>query len=290
MKINNKSLRLLVLIIVLSNSLFISCRTISVTTHTIKTPLLEENSIIRIVLISDLHNSIHGADQSILIDKIKNANPDLIVLAGDIIDNFNTIRGTRLLLSRISGIAPVYFVTGNHEFASNDIHRIRRELVSHGVIILSDTYKIVEIGNNKIVLAGIEDPSKALFETPGYDQSAVMEKVFRELDEVPLFKILIAHRPEMIELYKKFSFDLVLAGHAHGGQVRTPFRSRGLYAPNQGIFPRFTGGMYTFDSLSLIVSRGLSLNHPRMPRIFNYPELVIVDIKSESAVKIQTET
>ena len=106
-----------------------------------------------------------------------------------------------------------------------------------------------------------------------------MERAFRELDEISLYKILIAHRPERIEDYKQYSFDLVLSGHAHGGQVRIPGIMNGLYAPHQGLFPKYAGGMYTHDNLTHIVSRGLSVNS-RLPRIFNPPELVIISIES----------
>jgi predicted MPP superfamily phosphohydrolase len=106
-----------------------------------------------------------------------------------------------------------------------------------------------------------------------------MEIAFRELDEIPLYKILIAHRPEMIKHYKKYSFNLILSGHAHGGQVRIPGIMNGLYAPHQGLFPKYAGGMYKHGNLTHIVSRGLSVN-PRLPRIFNPPELVIISIES----------
>ena len=130
-----------------------------------------------------------------------------------------------------------------------------------------------------MVLAGIGDPDKKYYETPEYDQAASMENAFRELDEVKSYKILVAHRPENIETYRKYSFDLVLSGHTHGGQVRLPHILNGLYAPNQGFFPKYGGGLYKHEKLTHIISRGLSVN-PILPRIFNPPELVIVILKS----------
>jgi len=257
-----------------------SCETISTKTYKIETSRLEEEQKIKIVLISDLHSTIHGKDQSILINKINNSNPDLIVLSGDIFDDKVPMTGTELLLSGISGVAPVFYVTGNHEYWSRNIQEIKEKLASYGVIILSDAYTIIEINNNKIVVAGIEDPDKKFYETPDYSQNESMENAFRELDGVELYKILIAHRPEMIENYKKYSFDLVLSGHTHGGQIRIPYIMNGLYAPNQGLFPRYAGGIYTHGNLKHIISRGLSIN-PRLPRIFNPPELVIVIIETD---------
>ena len=257
----------------------LSCRSISTETYKIKTPLLEKQSSIKIVLISDLHNTIFGENQSILIDMIKNINPDFIVLAGDIFDHITPMTGTQLLLSGIYNIAPIYYVTGNHEYLSLNIQKIQEELISYGVIILSDNYMKVEVNNNEIIIAGIEDPFIYYYDVPDYNQNDSMEEAFRDLDNMPLFKILIAHRPEMIENYKRYSFDLVLSGHTHGGQVRIPYILNGLYAPDQGIFPKYAGGMYRHGNLTHIISRGLSIN-PGLPRIFNPPELVVIIIES----------
>jgi len=272
--------RLYLSVIVLSLS-FISCTSISTQTYNLQTPLFEKQSSAKLVLISDLHNTIHGENQETLINLVKEAEPDLILLTGDIIDEFTSLKGSRLLLSGISGLAPVYYVTGNHEYSTKKIEKIRKELESFGVIILSDTYIKLEINKNEIILAGIEDPYKQKYETPDYNQNEMMETNFRELDGVRIYKILLAHRPELIELYKQYSFDLVLSGHAHGGQVIFLKSKRALYAPNQGFFPKYSGGLYTHDELTHIISRGLSVKF-FLPRINNPPELVIIVIEGGS--------
>jgi uncharacterized protein len=261
-------------------NLFLSCTSISTKTYQVETTMLEEQKNIKIVLISDLHSTIHGKDQCILINKVKDINPDLIVLSGDIIDDVTPMFGTQLFLSGISGIAPIFYVTGNHEYMSRNIKKIRKELASFGVIILSDAYTTIEINNTEIVIAGIEDPYKKKFEMPRYNQNESMERVFRELDEIKFYKILIAHRPEKIEIYRKYSFDLILSGHTHGGQVIIPHILNGLYAPNQGFFPKYAGGIYTYGNVTHIISRGLSIS-PLLPRIFNPPEFVIIVIESK---------
>jgi len=277
----NKYMKKIIFIpfLILFINLFASCTTISTKTYQVETPLLEERNSIKIVLISDLHSTIHGKDQCILINKVKDINPDLIVLSGDIIDDVAPMIGTQLFLAGISGIAPIFYVTGNHEYMSRNIRKIREELASFGVIILSDAYTTIEMNNTEIVIAGIEDPYKKKFETPRYNQNESMERAFRELDEIKLYKILIAHRPEKIEIYKKYSFDLILSGHAHGGQVIIPHVLNGLYAPNQGFFPKYAGGIYTHGNVTHIISRGLSIT-PLLPRIFNPPELVVIVIES----------
>jgi predicted MPP superfamily phosphohydrolase len=215
----------------------------------------------------------------LLINKIKEHEPDLILLSGDIVDDVTPIIGTELLLSGIFNIAPIYYVTGNHEYWSNDIQMIREKLKSYGVIVLSDNYASLELNGNEIIIAGIEDTDKKLYESPEYDQITNMQKAFTKLNEISLFKILIAHRPENIESYCNYSFDLIVSGHTHGGQVRIPYLINGLYAPNQGFFPRYAGGIYKHGTLTHIISRGLSIN-PRLPRIFNPPELVVIYVES----------
>jgi predicted MPP superfamily phosphohydrolase len=130
-----------------------------------------------------------------------------------------------------------------------------------------------------MIIAGIEDPYKKLYEDPEYNQKESMKEAFADLDETHLYKILLAHRPENIEYYKNYSFDLILSGHTHGGQVRLPFIMNGLYAPNQGFFPKYAGGIYNHGTLHHIISRGISVN-PLLPRIFNPPELVVVIVES----------
>ena len=272
-------IRLYIFILTVIVCITVSCTSISTQTYTVDTPLLEEQSVIKIVLISDLHSTIFGKNQSVLIDMVREIEPDLIILSGDIIDDVVPVTGTRLLLSGISGMAPIYYVTGNHEYRSRKIHGIREELMSYGVIILSDSYVKIEINNNEIIIAGVDDPDKKIYETPNYNQNESMENAFRELDKEPLYKILIAHRPERIESYKRYSFNLVLSGHTHGGQVRFPPLINGLFAPHQGFFPKYSGGIYTHGNLKHIVSRGLSVT-PGLPRIFNPPELVVVILES----------
>lgn len=259
--------------------LLVSCSSIAVKTYNLESPAIAEQSYVKIVLISDLHSTIYGPEQSALIDLVKNINPDIIILSGDIYDDVVPHTGTRLLLSGISSIAPVFYVTGNHEYMTENIASIRKELVSFGVTILSDAYIPITVKHNEMIIAGIEDPYKQDYETPDYNQNDAMEAAFRELDNISVYKILVAHRPEKIDTYKNYSFDLVLSGHTHGGQVRLPPFINGLYAPHQGLFPKYGGGLYAHNGLTHIISRGLSVK-PFLPRIFNPPELVVIIIEN----------
>jgi predicted MPP superfamily phosphohydrolase len=235
-----------------------------------------ENAYIKIVLIADLHNDVYGKEQDVLIQKIKMIEPDLIFLAGDIIDDRQPIEGMRFLLNGLKGLAPSFYVTGNHEYMSRryGIEAIRREIQENGAIILSDSYVKINIKGKKLIIAGVEDPFKKRYEDKTYDYKKAALKFSELAGMEDYYTILISHRPETICLYPYF--DLVVSGHAHGGQVIIPKLINGLYAPNQGFFPKYAGGRYWHGEQVHIVSRGLTVMCPRLPRLFNPPELVII--------------
>lgn len=243
--------------------------------YNIDTNKFDNGQSIRAVLIADLHSHIYGNNQNDLISKIIKQKPDIILLAGDIADDVNPLEGTTQLLEGIQDIAPIFYVSGNHEYWSGDIKNIKETIKSYGVTVLEDEYKEIVIHDVPIIIAGVDDPEWRRYEKADDRQS--MDENFKELADKDQFKILVAHRPEQIETYKQYSFDLVVSGHAHGGQVRIPFLLNGLMAPNQGWFPKYAGGRYQHDSLTHIVSRGISFN-PQLPRIFNPPEIVVIDI------------
>ncbi|MHB8064697.1 MAG: metallophosphoesterase [Ruminiclostridium sp.] len=246
--------------------------------YIITTDKLKMEESVRIVLITDLHSHIYGEKQTKLVSLIRKQKPDIIALVGDIADDVVPIEGTKQFLEGIRGSAPIYYVSGNHEFWSKDINNIKDIIRKYGVTILENSYEQIKIKNSNIIIGGVDDPDVVRYEKPDFDWQGEMYKTFSELQDKPGFKILLAHRPELIEIYKENSFDLVLSGHSHGGQVRIPFILNGLFAPNQGWFPKYAGGEYKHASLTHIVSRGLSYN-PRLPRVFNPPEVVVIDIK-----------
>ncbi len=234
------------------------------------------NYEIRIVHLADLHSSIYGNNNQNLIDMIKQQSPDIIALTGDIADDHTPIKGTKLLLNGIKDVAPMYYVIGNHEYWSEHWMYIVENIKDYDVHVLINEWKTVAVKNQEIMIAGLDDPDSIRYnpelENTDYDISFLEE---REDDEH--FKLLLAHRPELIAEYLQYNLDLILAGHAHGGQVRIPLLLNGLFAPNQGWFPNYAGGRYRFEATNFIVSRGLSYN-PRLPRIFNPPEVVVIDV------------
>ena len=246
--------------------------------YVVDSPMIDvtENPI-SIAHISDLHSTIYPNEQQYLIDKIKVANPDLIFLTGDIADDYVDFKGTALLLDGIRDIAPIYYVTGNHEYWDKNFFEVNELIKDYGVIHLSDTYEIVEINGVMIAVCGIDDPDRYLH----YEGDESFEVRFEKLDQAVDFdglKILLSHRPERIKEYVNSDFHIILSGHAHGGQVRVPFLINGLFAPNQGLFPKYAGGKYHLEGDKMFfVSRGLSVGN--LPRIFNPPEIVYIELK-----------
>lgn len=233
---------------------------------------------VKIALITDLHSCKYGKNQKILIDAINQSNPDFILLGGDILDDDVPNRNSWIFLKYIGEHYPCYYVTGNHELYTGNIVKILNSMRDYGIHVLNGCYDIVKIGESKMNICGIDDKSAKKFQKTyiGLDKQLEQVAVANQNNN---FTVLLTHRPELIYKYLKYDFDLILAGHAHGGQWRIPYLVNGVYAPNQGIFPKYAGGRYRFDSSNFIVSRGLARESTRfVPRIFNRPELVMIEV------------
>jgi uncharacterized protein len=234
----------------------------------------------RIMALTDLHSTIYGDKQKNLIKQIREYNPDVIVLVGDIAVDDVPHKGTELLLSAIGREYPCYYVTGNHEFMSGEAAYIKEMIGSYGVTILEGNSTIIEVGGQKIRIAGVDDPEG--FDGYKYYKDEITAEWREQFDNCSkengdeIYSVLLSHRPELTDIYKNSSFDLVIAGHAHGGQVRIPGLVNGLYAPNQGLFPKYAGGLYELGNTTMVVSRGLCRN--LIPRVFNRPEIVVIDL------------
>lgn len=235
----------------------------------------------RIVHISDLHNTEFGKDNKRLLKKIKDAKPDIIVMTGDMIDMYRPdIDVTLCLAEELVKIASVYFVSGNH-----DIKTVGRELLfagfkEIGVTTLRNRSVTLEKDGESITLSGIDDPKFLDDFLSGTDEENIkntLESLIENQEDT--FKILLTHRPEMFDIYSSFNIDLVLSGHAHGGQINIPFKG-GLIAPGQGWFPEYYEGVYEKENTQMVVNRGLG-NSAFPFRINNKPEIIIAELKSE---------
>ena len=232
---------------------------------------------VRIVLITDLHSCSYGKGQRELIDAIHAQKPDIILLGGDICDDKLPHRNTELVLRAIADKYPCYYVTGNHEYWSREIEKILKIFQSYNVPVLEGSFDTIDVRGQKLNICGISDPDCLKYTDKNYSITEQLKDA-AVASENGNYTILLAHRPELIDSYLNYDFDLILAGHAHGGQWRLPGIINGLFAPNQGFFPRYAGGKYRFDDSYMIVSRGLARESTRIPRIFNRPELVVIDL------------
>ncbi len=258
---------------------------LTVRTYGVTSDKMPQGSAVRIAVIADLHSHVYGKDQTPLLDIIKAQKPDIIALAGDIVDDHEPQTGAKLFLQDITDIAPTYYVSGNHEYWSGRCDEIKEMISGYGVKVLSNERQYISVNGARLCICGIDDPEVFRY-TDDNELLALSDyedllKRFSDLD-ADTVNILLAHRPESIDAYRQYYFDVVLSGHTHGGQVRIPLLVNGVFAPNQGWFPKYAGGHYELEGMNMIVSRGLGFD-ARQPRVFNPPEVVVVDIKGDTS-------
>ncbi|MBO4403763.1 MAG: metallophosphoesterase [Treponema sp.] len=255
-----------------------------------------KKSKLRIVQISDFHSNDYGEHCEKIVNKVRELSPDVIFLTGDIFDfdrpQNKSVQNVKELLNGIKELCPFYYVSGNHEYYTNHNDEYSFLIEEYGGVVLKNTAALFITESGNVIVAGVDDPfadidgesrDKALDDRASYKKRLLLVKEKAELlkNEDTLFTVLLAHRPEYAEDYAELGFDFVFSGHAHGGQWRFP-GINGLYAPNQGMFPEYAGGQYELkkdgSETVMIVSRGLSYQSPRIPRIMNSPEIVVVDV------------
>lgn len=232
----------------------------------------------KILQVSDLHNKKFGKDQSWLIRKIEEADPDIIVITGDLIDYHRLDVDTAMsFINKVIKISPVYYVPGNHERYSGLYDQLSEQLMQAGITVLNNQKVELNRQGDFITVIGVMDAEfvkQTKKSKPGGQFRLNLSELLKDTEG---FSILLSHRPEHLELYAQENADLVFCGHAHGGQIRLPFLG-GLFAPGQGWLPKYTSGLYTKGNTSMIVSRGLG-NSEFPFRVFNRPELVLVTLE-----------
>ena len=235
----------------------------------------------RIAQVSDLHNAEFGKNNAELLKLLSESKPDIIVITGDLIDANHTDVGIALGFAQESvRIAPTYYVTGNHEAASQQYDTLKAGLEEEGVIVLEDEAISLERGGETISLIGLADPDFTVKgEMFGEAPVMVSAKLKNLNDGEGKYTIMLSHRSELFETYVNCGIDLVFAGHAHGGQFRLPFIG-GVIAPNQGLFPKYDAGLYTDGGTNMVVSRGIG-NSIIPLRFNNRPEIVLVELNAE---------
>lgn len=261
------------LIIIIGIFLYINNNKLSINTivyenHKIQTDF----NGFKIIHLSDLHNKSFGKNQSKLIAKINTLNPDIIVITGDIINSHKKdTNNAFILLNELTKLYPIYYVPGNHEARRSDYQKLLLNIENLGIIVLNNTTCSININNSKINIYGLEYD---FFNCKNHFSTDILKSV----DE-KYFNILLSHGPHYFDYYAKFKFDLIFSGHEHGGQFRIPLIKKGIYAPSEGLFPKFSEGIHRKHNSTLIVSRGLG--NSRFPfRLFNLPEILLIEFKT----------
>lgn len=240
-------------------------------TYTVVSPKLTTE--VRLAVVTDFHSSDNADD---VVAMVASCAPDAVLLVGDLFDDDTQNRPTERTLSlmrQLSALYPCYYVSGNHEAWTGEMDALYQQTEEAGVTVLRMSSGVLTVRGQRIALCGIPDPYEMVF-SGAPDTEEQLRQALEDVDSAD-FTVLLAHRPELLAKYAQFPLDLVVSGHAHGGQVRIPGVLNGLYAPNQGWFPKLAGGAYTQDGTTLIVSRGLAVR-TRLPRIFNRLEVVLV--------------
>lgn len=234
----------------------------------------------RIAQVSDLHNAEFGKGNKELLELLSESKPDIIVITGDLVDAKHTDIGVALDFAKEAvNIAPVYYVTGNHEASLSQYRELKTGLETVGVIVLEDETIQLRRDKEVVTLIGLSDPNFTLKDDIFGETPAMVNTKLNSLaDDESNYTILLSHRPELFESYAHCNIDLVLSGHAHGGQFRLPFIG-GLIAPDQGIFPKYDAGLFTNGSTNMIVSRGLG-NSIIPIRFNNRPEVIVIELLS----------
>lgn len=240
-------------------------------TYTVVSPKLTAE--VRLAVVTDFHSSDNADD---VVAMVASCAPDAVLMVGDMFDDDIANRPTERTLSlmrQLSAQYPCYYVSGNHEAWTGEMDALYQQTEEAGVTVLRMSSGVLTVRGQRIALCGVPDPYEMVY-SGAPDTEEQLRQALEDVDSAD-FTVLLAHRPELLAKYAQFPLDLVVSGHAHGGQVRIPGVLNGLYAPNQGWFPKLAGGAYTQDGTTLIVSRGLAVR-TRLPRIFNRPEVVLV--------------
>ncbi len=281
-KLSRKKVKkILIILITISMLILYWTKTIGITEYEIVNEKIPNNfSGYTIVQISDLHNEEFGKDNTRLIEKIKETNPDIILITGDLLDSYNTnIPVAETFVKEVVKIAPTYYTTGNHEYRFYEEYLEFEETMKNlGVHVLHNEGEVIEINGEFIQLLGLDANmyQDNRFYVPS-NENVQIHEILNTLNDESMYTVLLSHRPELFDIYVDENIDLTLTGHTHGGQVRIPFIG-GVIAPNQdGLFPKYDSGLFEEDGSTMIISRGLG-NSSFLIRVFNQPEIVVVKL------------
>lgn len=234
-----------------------------------------KDGLIRIVLISDIHERCFGENNKRLINKIEAQLPDMIIIAGDVADSFGVVGGTyEPLFKALPKIAPTFLVLGNHDYSARRDIEVAGVAANAGIVVLDDMCSELKVGDDIINIIGLSDYNR---------ENVICQTLAERLDLVPVtdfvhrYNILVSHRPAEIESIAERGIDLMLCGHTHGGQMRLPFIG-GVFTPSSiRLFPKYDMGFFGIKNMDLIISAGLGTSTVPL-RFCNRPEVAVIDL------------
>lgn len=228
---------------------------------------------LRVAELSDLHGRSFGKNNVRLLRTLQKARPDMICICGDLFDEKTDLTMLEPLLTGLTDIAPVYYVTGNHEWQVKNLREILQKMRAWGVTVLENEGRVLSRGGAEMVVAGVHDPCGP------YDMKTPAALV-RELRSAQGndFILMLSHRNDELAMWSQLGVQLVLSGHCHGGVVRLPFVG-GVFGTRRELFPEYDAGVYRQDGTTLFVSRGLGYTNVHF-RLFNRPHIPIMILRS----------
>ncbi len=248
---------------------------IQITPYTVQNETLPTSfSGLRVTELADLHGTTFGEDQERLLRAVQKTEPDLITLNGDLFDLNTNPAELDVLLTGLCEIAPTYYVTGNHEWVTENLYETLEHFRELGIVVLDNTYVVLERGSEQIAVAGVHDPNGP------YDMKTPEELVTEIRDDLDedTYILMLAHRNGQLAMWSELGVQTVLVGHGHGGMIRLPFVG-GLLDVEHNLFPTYDAGLFREGETTMVVSRGLGKSG-WIPRVFNRPELVTITLES----------
>ena len=279
---------IILLLALIFASVWASCFLVETTHFEYKSPKISRG--VKMVILADLHNHEFGEGNSELISKIVKEKPDIILILGDMLNSDSD--DSRVAVDAAKGlvrIAPVYYAMGNHEimYIENTGESLIAELEDTGVKILEMSSQDIEVNGQKMRIGGMFDYAFALDGEDSTNPEHMKPEVYEfltDFQETDDFKLMMSHRPDSFvfgDAPKTWDIDLVISAHNHGGQVILPFVG-GLFGGDQGWFPEYVYGMYSFEKYDMLITRGLGSNPKILPRFNNRPEVMVLTLKPEA--------
>ena len=245
--------------------------------HTVETTKRLGGGSVRLALVTDLHRKRWGERQELLIDALEREAPDAVLMSGDIFHHLEPFEGSRLFVEEAAKRFPCFYVTGNHENKSDRVDEFKRFLREKGVTVLEGACKTFAAHGSKVNICGVDE-----YRFIGEAGMHAQLKRASAAADPRYFTILLSHRPELIHQYLPYGFDLILCGHAHGGQWRIPFVGA-IYVPELGWLPKddLIQGLSYLSGIPQYISPGMGSDphYEHQPgRIFNNPVITKITL------------